>query len=327
MWSEPGVEVGGPAGVDVEVWSEPGVEVGGPAGTEEGGSSGPELGAPPEFGVPLSVESLVPVFEDVPLPGVTLAQNAATPSLPAAFFRFLKATLFVLGCPLLAMKARQSPNLAAPDALGPTAFVLFAVCGPASPFSSDDLSPVGTERPTFASALWTTDCAGAGRLSVAAAAPVAVRASAGMATARALVAKRLEIMRVPSRWTEAAAGVANSAVIAKTSASRRTSSSAVAGAFAAWTSAATWKYPGGASSGSKAPAKRRSAVSSSIGCLRISGYRSSLAMSSLHLERKNGSELGGQSSQRAVLYDSDGGGLLPDDPGHLLDGQAGYDPQ
>jgi hypothetical protein len=29
-----GVEVGGPAGVDVDVWSEPGVEVGGPAGVD-----------------------------------------------------------------------------------------------------------------------------------------------------------------------------------------------------------------------------------------------------------------------------------------------------
>jgi hypothetical protein len=80
-WSEPGVEVGGPAGVEVDVWSEPGVDVGGPAGvdggTEEGLSPGTELG--------VSAEPLVPVFPDVPLPGVTPAQNEATLSLPAAF--------------------------------------------------------------------------------------------------------------------------------------------------------------------------------------------------------------------------------------------------
>jgi len=124
VWSEPGVEVGGPAGVDVVVWSEPGVEVGGPAGVDVGAwpefVGGTEEGFPfvGEPFEPLSAEPLVPVF---PLPGVTPAQNAATPSLPAAFSRFRKATLFVLGCPLLAMKALHSPNLAAPVASGPTA--------------------------------------------------------------------------------------------------------------------------------------------------------------------------------------------------------------
>jgi hypothetical protein len=109
VWSEPGVEVGGPAGVDVEVWSEPGVEVGGPGvdvgvcpepGVELGGPGGteegfpdPELGAPPEFCVPSLAEPVVPVFADVPLPGVTPAQNVVTPSPPAAFCRFRKATL------------------------------------------------------------------------------------------------------------------------------------------------------------------------------------------------------------------------------------------
>jgi hypothetical protein len=36
VWVDPGVEVGGPAGVEVDVWSDPGVEVGGPAGVDAG---------------------------------------------------------------------------------------------------------------------------------------------------------------------------------------------------------------------------------------------------------------------------------------------------
>jgi hypothetical protein len=103
VWSEPGVEAGGPAGVDVVVWSEPGVEAGGPDGTEEGFPAGTELGGPLGLCASLFPESLVPVFPEVPLPGVTLAQNDATPALPAAFCRFLKATLLALGCPLLAV--------------------------------------------------------------------------------------------------------------------------------------------------------------------------------------------------------------------------------
>jgi hypothetical protein len=233
VWSEPGVDVGGPAGVDVDVWSEPGVEVGGPAGVDVGAwpeSGGTEEGFP-FVGEPfesLSAEPLVPVFWDVPFPGVTPAQNAATPSLPAAFSMFRKATLFVLGCPLLAMNALHSPNLAAPVASGPTAFELLAVCVPVLPVLSalDD-------SPTSARAPWTADCAGAGRFPVAAAAPVAVRASAGMAMPRAFIPNRLEIMRVPSGFTEAAAGVTSAAAMVETSASRRTSSSTVAGALAA----------------------------------------------------------------------------------------------
>jgi hypothetical protein len=290
VWSDPDVEVGGPAGVDVDVSSDPGVELGGPGGTEEG-FPGSELGALPEFSEPV-----VPVFVDVPLPGVTPAQNAVTPSLPAAFWRFRKATLFVLGCPLLAINARHRPNLAAPVASGPTAFALFADFVPLSPVLLEAVRSVGTESPTCASAPWTADWAGAGRLPVAAAAPVAVRASAGMAMARALVPMRLDIMRVLSGVIEAAAGLARAAETTEMSTSRRTSSSAVAGAVAAWTSAATWAYPGGASSGATAPAKRRSAVSSSIGDLLISGYRSSGIMASLHLEGKIVSELGGQST-------------------------------
>jgi hypothetical protein len=147
VWFEPGVEVGGPAGVDVGVCPEPGVELGGPGGTEEGFPV-PELESLPEFCVPLSAEPVVPVFSDVPLPGVTPAQNAITPWAPAAFWRFRKATLLVLGCPLLARKARQSPNLAAPFASGPTAFALFPACAPLLPVLLEEESFEGTERPT-----------------------------------------------------------------------------------------------------------------------------------------------------------------------------------
>jgi hypothetical protein len=154
---------------------------------------------------------------------------------------------------------------------------------------------------------------------VAAAAPVAVRASAGMAMARAFVPKRLVIMRPPSRVMDAAAGTASAAATAETSASRPLTSSAVSGPLAACTRAATWAYPGGASSGTMAPAKSRSAVWSSIGYLFMSEYRSSGATPALHLEGENVSELGGETAQRTVLEDPDGAGLLPDDPGHLLD--------
>jgi hypothetical protein len=257
-------------------------------GTEEGLPPGTELG--------VSAEPLVPVFPDVPLPGVTPAQNDATLSLPAAFWRFLKATLLVLMCPPFAMNARHRPNFAAPVASGPTAFALFALWVPVSPASPEDEWSEGTDSPTCVRALWTADCAGEGRLPVAAAAPVAVRASAGMAMARAFVPKRLEIMRVLSVVVAAATGVSSAAVTTATSASRRTSSSPVAGAFAALTSAASWAYPGGASSGSTEPAKSRSAVSPSIGCRLMSEYRSSGDIAPLHLEGKIISELGGQST-------------------------------
>jgi hypothetical protein len=106
----------------------------------------------PEFCVLSPAEPVVPVFADVPLPGVTPAQKAVTLSLPAAFSRFRNATLFVFGCPLLAINARQSPNLAAPVASGPTALALFAECVPVLPVSpvSPELVwlPEGTDSPT-----------------------------------------------------------------------------------------------------------------------------------------------------------------------------------
>jgi hypothetical protein len=114
VWPEAGVEVGGPAGTDVVEWSEPGVEVGGPAGVDVGvwPEAGVEVGGPAGVDVgplerlaeslPVFPELPVPVFPDVPFPGVAPAQNAATPSLPAALLRFLKATLLLLMCPLLA---------------------------------------------------------------------------------------------------------------------------------------------------------------------------------------------------------------------------------
>jgi hypothetical protein len=40
---------------------------------------------------------------DEPEPGLTLAQNEEMPAVPAAFCRFLKATLLLFGCPLLAI--------------------------------------------------------------------------------------------------------------------------------------------------------------------------------------------------------------------------------
>jgi hypothetical protein len=58
--------------------------------------------------------------------------------------------------------------------------------------------------------------------------------------ARAFVPSRLEIIRVLSGVTEAAAGETSAAVTAETSASRPTSSSTVAGDFAVWMRAATW---------------------------------------------------------------------------------------
>lgn len=53
--------------------------------------------------------SLAPASEDPvldcddPEPWLTPAQNEETPAVPAAFSRFLKATLWLFGCPLLAM--------------------------------------------------------------------------------------------------------------------------------------------------------------------------------------------------------------------------------
>jgi len=60
------------------------------------------------FEVPVSLlppapsENSVLALED-PEPGVTLAQNEEMPAAPAAFCKFLKATLLLFGCPLLAM--------------------------------------------------------------------------------------------------------------------------------------------------------------------------------------------------------------------------------
>jgi hypothetical protein len=102
VWSEPGVDVGGPAGVDVGAWTEPGVDAGGPAGVDDGFPPLPELGgslARFAESLPMFPELPVPVLPEGPLPGVAPAQNAVTPSLPAALSRFLKATLLLLMCP------------------------------------------------------------------------------------------------------------------------------------------------------------------------------------------------------------------------------------
>lgn len=99
--------------------------------------------------------------------------------------------------------------------------------------------PEGRETPTCASALWTTDWAGVGNVPVAAAAPVAVRASAGIAMTRAFAPKRVALVCLVSTAFFGAPCVCRTAATAVISESRRTTSSAVVGPFAACKSAAT----------------------------------------------------------------------------------------